>query len=122
MSFPTIPSFTRSGAWNSETRAHPAMKFMENFTKNAIDNLAYRSGTPYTDWYTDGFVLQKANGEIMHGGKKAWEEGLESTYGPFKSHFHDPNFLSCVETNDGWRMVRTLLQRQDSLLRLRRDR
>ena len=105
MTYPITQSFTKATKWGDETRAHPAMKWMEKFTKDAIDNLAYRSGCPYSDWYTDEFMLQKATGEVIYGGKKAWEEGITSIYAPFASHLHDPNFLSCIEREYGWEMV-----------------
>lgn len=28
-----------------------------------------------------------------------------SIYGAFAAHLHDPNFLSCTETKDGWDMI-----------------
>jgi hypothetical protein len=34
MSFPTTPAFVHVGTWNDETRKHPAMKWMEEYTLN----------------------------------------------------------------------------------------
>jgi len=90
---------------DARTCAHPAINLMENFTNNAIGGLQYQSGTPYSDWYIDDLTMYKANGEVIHSGKKAWVEGLPSTYGPFKAHLHDPDSLSCYETKDGWDMI-----------------
>lgn len=32
MSIPTTPAFIHVGTWDDETRKHPAMKWMEDFT------------------------------------------------------------------------------------------
>lgn len=95
MYFPTPPSFVIFDSWNAKSRANLAMNFMEDFTKNGIDDLSYRTGTAYSDWYIDHQTLQKANGEYIHGGKKSWEEGRGSTYGPFAAHLHDPILVMC---------------------------
>lgn len=49
MSFPTTPTFVHTGPWNHQTRAHPAMKWMEDYTKQAIDARAWESNVPYSD-------------------------------------------------------------------------
>jgi hypothetical protein len=34
MSVPTTPAFVHAGTWDDETRKHPAMKWMEEYTIN----------------------------------------------------------------------------------------
>ena len=48
MSYPTQPIFIHRGDWNDETRKHPAMKFMEDYTVGVIDARAW--DTPVEKW------------------------------------------------------------------------
>ena len=43
------------GDWDAETRKHPAMKFMEDYTHNCIDNRSFDK--PYPDWHSDDYSL-----------------------------------------------------------------
>ncbi|CAF9941154.1 MAG: hypothetical protein ALECFALPRED_009011 [Alectoria fallacina] len=105
MYFPTTPAFIHTGPWSDHTRAHPAMRWMESYTKNAVDARGWESNVPYSDWHTSDFTLYKADGAVIHGGREAWEEGFPSIYGPFEAHLHEPNFLACWETEEGWEMI-----------------
>ncbi|MCJ1460821.1 hypothetical protein MMC28_011203 [Mycoblastus sanguinarius] len=104
MSVPTVPAYIHTGSWDDETRKHPAMKWMEDYTMASIDTRAWDT-IPYSDYHTDDFTLYKADGSVEKGGKQAWEKGLPTVYGPFKSHLHEPNFLVCTETKYGWEMI-----------------
>jgi hypothetical protein len=101
MAYPTQPTFIQNGTWDEVTRSHPAMKFMEDYTRNAIDTRAWEKDNSVSDWHTSDFTLYKANGEVFSG-QEAWTKGISGLYAPFKSHLHDPNFLACWETKTGW--------------------
>ena len=102
MSYPTQPAYIHTGDWDTETRSHPAMKFMENFTRNAFDKRSWTTGTPATEWHVPDYTLYKANGEVFHGAEKAWNEGIPGIYAPFAAHLHEPEFCVCWETEEGW--------------------
>jgi hypothetical protein len=38
MSSATQPAFIHNGSWDEKSRAHPVMKFLEDFTVNDFDN------------------------------------------------------------------------------------
>lgn len=96
MSVPTTPAFIHAGTWSSITRAHPAMKRMENYTNEAIDGRAWTTSTPFSEWLHPDFLLEKSDGTILHGGEKVWSQSLSEIYGPFTQHRHDPNFFSLL--------------------------
>ncbi|OCK75302.1 hypothetical protein K432DRAFT_362330 [Lepidopterella palustris CBS 459.81] len=102
MSFPTKPTFVYSGTWSAESRAHPAMKWMENYTINVID--AKKFDIPATEYHVPSFTLQKSDGTIIEGAEKAWASNKE-TYAPFPAHMHEPQYLFCTETENGWQMM-----------------
>ncbi len=102
MSYPTQPAYIHTGDWDAETRSHPAMKFMENFTRNAFDKRSWTTGTPATEWHVPDYTLHKANGEVFHGAEKAWNEEIPGIYAPFAAHLHEPEFCVCWETEEGW--------------------
>lgn len=56
------------------------------------------------EWHTDDFKYQKATGEVVSGAEKAFE-ALKETYAPFEGTSHEPNWLCCWETDNGWEMV-----------------
>ncbi|KAL8689355.1 MAG: hypothetical protein Q9218_004958 [Villophora microphyllina] len=105
MSFPTQPAHIHNGGFNAESRKHPVLEWMEDYTRNAIDSRSWGSGTPYWEWHTEDWTLQTANGAIYHGGENAWKEGIPSVYSLFKAHLHEPNFAVTFETSDGWEMI-----------------
>lgn len=102
MSFPTKPAFVHYGDWDDETRKHPAMNFMEDYTRNAIDSRKFDA--PHSDWHSDNYSYLKSDGtDIKSGGKDAWA-GVGATYAPFTAHIHQPLFLMCIETDYGYEM------------------
>jgi len=98
MSYPRTQAFIHNGYWDEETRAHPAMKWMEAYT------LDMESHTFDPKWYTSDFSLHKADGRVFNGLEGALV-GLRETYAPLPKHFHEPYYLSCIETQDGWEML-----------------
>jgi len=102
MSFPTQPAFIHSGSWDAESRKHPAMKWMEAYT-DAFDSRESWS-TPYTDWHVEDWYGVKADGQATSTGQKGWEE-LKEVYAPFLQQKHEPYFLVCFETHDGYEMI-----------------
>ena len=85
------------------------MKFMENFTRNAIDARSWTTGTPADEWHVPSFTLYKPNGEEFHGAEKAWGEGIPGIYAYFSAHLHEPKFCVVWETEGGWDSMYTFL-------------
>lgn len=102
MSYATKPAFIHAGSWNDETRKHPAMKWMEDYT-HRFDDGAYAKLSSAEMGHAPGFVYQKSTGEVIEGADDAWK-ALAQTYAPFQSHVHDPIWLLCWETEKGWDM------------------
>jgi hypothetical protein len=103
MSFPTTTAFIHScKGWDETTRLHPAMKWFEKYA------LLFNSGQMFSksssEWHTENFSYHKSTGEIIEGGTKAFD-ALKETYAPFDGTNHEPNFLICWETKDGWEML-----------------
>ena len=74
------------------------MKWMESFTKD------FDANGPSAKWYTANASLQKGDGSEYHGR----EETIAATkqlYGPLTSYFHEPYFVYCSETDDGYEML-----------------
>jgi hypothetical protein len=94
MSFPTQQAFIHNGDWNEETRKHPAMKWMERYTREQIDARAWASGADPNEWHTSDFTLQKSDGTRREGADKA-NDALGEIYGPFTGQKHEPTFLVC---------------------------
>ena len=53
MSFPTQPAFVHNGSWDDTTRTHPAMEWMERYTKQAIDGRQMDDPSARAKWMTD---------------------------------------------------------------------
>ena len=103
MSFKTQPAFVAHNGWDDETRKHPAMKWMENYTKNFIDKADWSKAS---DYHTDDFTLQKSSGEVVSGIKEATgPNGIPSVYAPFAGWYHAPSFAVTIETANGWQMM-----------------
>ncbi|KIW11210.1 hypothetical protein PV08_10510 [Exophiala spinifera] len=100
--FPTKPAFIHRGTWDDETRAHPAMKWMEEFTLNFNRRGGWEEAR--TDWHSDDFSLVKSDGTEVRGHEPAWEQ-VKAMYGFFTSELHEPYLLVCWETDDGWEML-----------------
>lgn len=102
MSLPTKPAFIHVGSWDDEIRAHPALKWMERYTKDVIDGRKFNESATSVGHTTD-WTLQKSTGETIEGADAAWK-ALAEVYAPFSSHVHDPSFLISWETEKGWDM------------------
>jgi len=102
MSYTTKPTFVYNGGWSDETRAHPAMKWMEDYTVNVVD--AKNFDVPSTKYRVADFVLQKSDGTIIQGADPAWE-AEKQIYNQFLAHCHEPQGLMCCETEFGWEMI-----------------
>ncbi|KAK1029437.1 hypothetical protein LTR33_017233, partial [Friedmanniomyces endolithicus] len=103
MSYPTQEAFIHTGTWDSTTRKHPAMKWMEDYTNNIIDGRKFHETASSVGW-TPEFTLKKSTGEVVEGTDKAWA-ALQEIYAPFSEHVHDPTFCVCWETEKGWDML-----------------
>lgn len=66
MSFPTVPAFVHNDDWNSESRKHPAMEFMERYT-NKFDEGLPAMGAELDKWHPEDFVYTAANGTVTKG-------------------------------------------------------
>jgi hypothetical protein len=97
-SFPTTPAFVYRGTWDDTTRKHPAMKWMETYTKE------FDTHGPSPKWYTADASLQKADGTEYHGREQSIT-AIKELYGPLTSHFHEPYFVMCSRTDDGYEML-----------------
>lgn len=102
MSFPTQPAFVHTGTWDDETRKHPAMKWMEDYTLNFNKRGGWDQKR--NDWHSEDFTLVKPDGSVHTGHENAFEQS-KSMYGLFTSEFHEPYFLVCWETGTGWEML-----------------
>ena len=91
-----------SGPWDAETREHPAMKWLEDYTVNCIDSRAFDK--PYSVWHSDDFSLLKTDGTEIKGGKEAWAS-VGELFAPFTSHLHQPMYACCTETKNGYEML-----------------
>lgn len=90
------------GPWDAETRKHPAMKWLEDYTVNCIDSRAFDQ--PHSVWHSDDFSLLKTDGTEIKGAKEAWANTAE-IFAPFTSHLHQPFYLCCTETKYGYEML-----------------
>ncbi len=102
MSLPTVSAFEHHGTWDAETRQHPAMAWMETFTRGQIDGKKF--STPYNDYHADDFSFQLSNGTVVHGGADAWA-AVAQLYAPFQAHLHEPSYLLVTERESGWNML-----------------
>ncbi|KAF2101303.1 hypothetical protein NA57DRAFT_72744 [Rhizodiscina lignyota] len=103
MSFPTTNAFIHYiKGWDDTTRSHPCMKWFEDYTM--LFNSKEMFDKKYSEWHTDDYKYQKSTGEVIKGGAEAFE-AVKQTYAPFKGTNHEPNWLCCWETEQGWEMV-----------------
>ena len=102
MSFPTQPAFIHMGTWDDETRKHPAMKWMEDYTLNfnARANWDQKS----SDWHTSDFTLVKPDGSVYTEADEAFQQ-VKDMYSSFTKEFHEPYFLAVWETSEGYEML-----------------
>ncbi|ETI29505.1 hypothetical protein G647_01958 [Cladophialophora carrionii CBS 160.54] len=102
MSVPTQPAFIHVGTWDDETRKHPAMKWMEDYTRNFNKRADW--GKDECDWFSADFTLVKPDGSSHTGNAQAFKES-KSMYQFFTSESHEPYLLVTWETKDGWNMI-----------------
>jgi hypothetical protein len=103
MSIFKTPCFIHHGSWDDELRSHPALKWMEWYTKEIIDARKFDEYSATDAGHTPDFVFQKSTGEVISGADKAWA-GVKEVYAPFSAQVHDPQFLVSWETENGWEM------------------
>jgi len=102
MSFPTQPAFIHTGPWDDETRKHPAMEWMEDYTKNF--NARGDWDQPSSDWLSADFTFVKPDGTVSTGQEEAFQQ-VKDLYAPFTKELHEPYFCVCWETQNGWEML-----------------
>ena len=98
---PTNSALVHSGYWDDETRAHPAMKFMEEYTISFVD--ARNWDGSISEWYTKDYLVVHSNGQVVEG--QAGVDSVKEIYQRFAKNFHEPYFLICSETEYGWEMI-----------------
>lgn len=101
MSVPTQPAFIHVGTWDDETRSHPALKWMEQYTNafNAREQWDQKS----SDWHASKYTLVKPDGSTYTDAEEAFTE-VKGLYAPFTKEYHDPTFMVTWETSNGWEM------------------
>lgn len=77
-SLPTKEAFIHTGSWDDETRQHPAMKWMEQYTRDVIDGRAWDISAE-DPGHAKNFTLLKSNGETVEGADKAWDVSAQHT-------------------------------------------
>jgi len=78
------------------------MKWMEDYTKYFNTRKGWDEAS--FDWHSSDYTMVKPDGATITDTTKAWEE-QKAMYAPFTSEFHEPYFLVCWETSDGWAML-----------------
>ena len=104
MSFPTQPAFIHKGTWSPESRAHPALDFLEYYGGQVFDKQAWKT-EHFSHWHTHDYTFTRPDGSVVSGGHEAWTDGHHSLYGDFSGHQHDPIFFVVWETQDGWELI-----------------
>lgn len=102
MSFPTKPAFVHVGTWDDETRKHPAMKWMEDYTLNFNARGGWDKKS--TDWHTSDFTLVKPDATVYDNADEAFQQ-VKEMYASFTKEFHEPYFLVVWENSDGYEML-----------------
>jgi hypothetical protein len=103
MSYPTQPVFIHKGSWNANTRLHPVMEWMEQYTYEFDRTRAFATGSP-SEWLTPDFSVQHSDGTRFTG-MEAAVKSLTSKYAPFSGgHKHDPTELLTWEEGEQWCM------------------
>ena len=97
-SVPTVPAFVYTGTWSETTRKHPAMKWMEKVTND------FDANGPSAKWYTSDASVQKGDGSEYHGQEQT-VAAIKEVYGPFTAYHHEPYFVMCSATDDGYEML-----------------
>jgi hypothetical protein len=91
----------------SDARALPVLAWMEKYTTQAFNNPAvFKDKAALAKWHTADFVHTGANGTVYNGFDATFP-ALQQIYAPFVAFSHEPRFLNCWETDDGWEMVGT---------------
>ncbi|QDS74411.1 hypothetical protein FKW77_005829 [Venturia effusa] len=104
MSFSTKPTFV---VWNvggfEQSRSHPAMAWMENYTKMWDDRKVSEENA--AEWNTTDYVFTDGKGVSTKGAVEA-HRAATAVYAPFSEYHHEPDGpLSCWETENGYFMM-----------------
>jgi len=102
MSYPTQPAFIHWGTWDDETRKHPGMKWMEEYTLDFNKRADWAQDE--SDWLSADFTLVKQDGSTFSGNAPAFKES-KAMYALLTQELHEPYFLVCWDTKDGWEMI-----------------
>ncbi|KAF2629221.1 hypothetical protein BU25DRAFT_409129 [Macroventuria anomochaeta] len=102
MSVPTRPAFVHYGTWDDETRAHPAMKWMEQYTLT-YDSKAYDEIK--NNLLTDDHLLVRTTGQKHQGAQASADAMYKEIYAPFAKWSHVPYHIIAYEVDDGWEMM-----------------
>ncbi|GIZ44971.1 hypothetical protein CKM354_000815500 [Cercospora kikuchii] len=123
--YPTEPVYVHNGSWNDTSRKHPAMGWLETYTKTAIDGKLFDKPAERSKWMSDDRkysvssqtrrsiltkatpdVLVKSTGEVRNGGDASWEAISKELYAPFKEHLHSPTYATAVQTGSNtWELT-----------------
>ncbi|KAJ9663348.1 hypothetical protein H2198_000865 [Neophaeococcomyces mojaviensis] len=98
MSFATKPAFVHYSDFDSTSRKHPAMEWMERYRDD------YDSGSFDPKWYAPDFTYVAPDGTVHEGREKALE-ALKALYGPLPAWRHEATYLNCIETDFGYEAI-----------------
>lgn len=99
MSVKTIPTFVHNNDWDATSRQHPAMEWMERYTRKFDEGLPAMEAE-LDKWHDENFEYIAANGTKSNGIKAAFE-ALKQTYGPLAAYHHEPYYLNCYAAPGG---------------------
>lgn len=82
---PSSTLSTYNGSWNAETRAVPALAFIEQYART-VDSLNLTA--VFSDWYAPSSIFYNSDGVIYRGGDEIWT-WMKSLFGPFSALHHE---------------------------------
>jgi len=98
MSAPTKPCFVIEGGWSNASRAHPGMKWMENY------NYRFDEKDMDPKYFTEDLTFIKADGSKFSGRDKALA-AVKELYQFFTEYQHEAEFGYVEETDYGWQLL-----------------
>ncbi len=87
MSSESVQALVHYGDWSNDSDGHPAMAWMRKYTE-MVDRKVWDS-EPWSDWYTEDYVLIKSDGQVVKGGEPGWD-ALAQIYGTLNTEPHPP--------------------------------
>ncbi|KAI0259668.1 hypothetical protein BC834DRAFT_904921 [Gloeopeniophorella convolvens] len=70
------------GKWSAASRAHPALRFLEQYT-NMVRDCDLGSHGPSSRWYAPSAVFYNGDGVVYQGGEHIWT-WMHDLFGPFE--------------------------------------